>query len=494
MSDRESSIEHRLPIKIDTTSNGEFMPVALAPHTQKANQLAKRWVGENAARRGSSRRAFLLSTCAAATTLLAHNRANAAVGRSGGYFDVAENAAVDPELAAKSLEGKEFIFDVQGHFVNPTGAWLDDVPETAKPLGSMPNASCRGTPDVDREYLNCFSGQQFIKDVFLDSDTDMAVLSFVPSTEEGSPLTIAEAHAVREIVDSMEGMQRLMLHGRVNPNQDGDVERMDELAERWKIVAWKCYTQWGPPPKRQGFALDDEASGIPFIEKARALGIKNICVHKGLPFGQRSYEHSLSRDIGVVAKRYPDVNFLVYHSGFETTTTEEAFAPGAGKSGVDSLVQSMLDNEVPLNSNVYAELGSTWRFLMRDPEQAAHALGKLFKYVGENNVLWGTDSIWYGSPQDQIQAFRSFQISEELREKHGYPEITPELRAKVFGLNATVPYGIGADEVLQRAQGDVLTRAKHAYLEEPSPHFATYGPKTRRQFLKLQSMTWDQHW
>ncbi|MGH8729576.1 MAG: hypothetical protein ACREV9_15780 [Burkholderiales bacterium] len=40
-------------------------------------------------------------------------------------------------------------------------------------------------------------------------------------------------------------------------------------------------------------------------------------------------------------------------------------------------------------------------------------------------MLWGTDSIWYGSPQDQIQAFRTFQISEKLREKHGYPEITP---------------------------------------------------------------------
>ena len=48
---------------------------------------------------------------------------------------------------------------------------------------------------------------------------------------------------------------------------------------------------------------------------------------------------------------------------------------------------------------------------MRDPDSAAHAMGKLFKHVGEDNVLWGTDSIWYGSPQDQIQAFRTFQIS-----------------------------------------------------------------------------------
>ena len=77
-------------------------------------------------------------------------------------------------------------------------------------------------------------------------------------------------------------------------------------------------------------------------------------------------------------------------------------------------------------------------------------MGKLLTYVGENNVLWGTDSIWTGSPQDQIQAWRTFQIAEPLRARHGYPEITPQLRAKVFGLNATKPYKISAEEVKLR--------------------------------------------
>ena len=37
----------------------------------------------------------------------------------------------------------------------------------------------------------------------------------------------------------------------------------------------------------------------------------------------------------------------------------------------------------------------TWRSLIRNPTAAAHGLGKLLKYVGRSNVLWGTDSIWY---------------------------------------------------------------------------------------------------
>ena len=158
----------------------------------------------------------------------------------------------------------------------------------------------------------------------------------------------------------------------------------------------------------------------------------------------------------------------------------------ARSDGVDALVTSLLEAGVAPNSNVYAELGSTWRFLgLRDPDSAAHALGKLLRYVGEDNVLWGTDSIWYGSPQDQIQAFRVFQIAGELRQRHGYPEITPELRRKVFGLNALKPYPLPAEELKRWVGEDALAVRKAAYQQDPAPTFATYGPKTRREFLNL---------
>ena len=61
---------------------------------------------------------------------------------------------------------------------------------------------------------------------------------------------------------------------------------------------------------------------------------------------------------------------------------------------------------------------------MRDPDEAAHVLGKLLERVGDDRVLWGTDSIWYGSPQNQIEAFRNFQISNEFQDTFGYPELT----------------------------------------------------------------------
>jgi predicted TIM-barrel fold metal-dependent hydrolase len=470
--------EARLPIKLDSTSNGEFEPRPLDVVSRRATWLARETAGRLAKRLGQSRREFLVSGCGAAATLLAINAAHAATGRPGGFFQVSAAAATEPGLAEAELGKREFIFDVQGHFVNPTGAWLGEVPAGAKPLSGMPKACC-GMGSGERGYLECLGPDEFIKDVFLDSDTDLMVLSFVPSRRDAEPLTIEEAAATRAIVEKLEGSHRLLLHARVNPNQPGDVEDMERLAG-FGVSAWKTYTQWGPDGR--GFWMTDDA-GIAFVERARKLGIRNICIHKGIPFGQESYEHSTCRDIGPIAKRFPDVNFLIYHSGWVPDAPEGPYDP-ARSDGVDALVTSLLEAGVAPNSNVYAELGSTWRFLgLRDPGSAAHALGKLLRYVGEDNVLWGTDSIWYGSPQDQIQAFRAFQIAPELREKHGYPEITPALRSKVFGLNGAHVYALPVEELRRHAGADAVARQRSAYLEHPSPSFATYGPKTRREFL-----------
>ena len=259
----------RLPIKLDPTSNGEFVPVPLWPHNLAANRLAHEQATAHSRKLSLTRRHFLTSMCGAASTLLAFNQANAAAGRTGGFFQLHRESAFDGALARTQVgpAKDEFIFDVQGHFI--------DTPKGNK------------------------SAEVFVKDVFMDSDTDVMVLSFVPSTADSEPVTIQAADAMRRLVEKLEGTHRLLLHGRVNPNQAGDLERMDELAQKWKVSAWKTYTQYGPGGR--GYFLSDEV-GTRFIERARRLGVKNIAVHKGLPFGRQSYEHSQCSDIGVVTK------------------------------------------------------------------------------------------------------------------------------------------------------------------------------------------------
>ncbi|MBT8131632.1 MAG: amidohydrolase, partial [Gammaproteobacteria bacterium] len=207
----------RLPIKIDSTSNGEFSPLPLTPTEQALRNEALDQATANAQRTGVSRRQFMVSLCGAASTLATLNYAQAAAGKPE-FFNLAKDASLDSEAAAASLGKREFIFDVQGHYLRPGGHMEK-------------KAGCAGASDLlSRDYMACIGTESFIKDVFLDSDTDMMVLSFVPSTRDAEPLTIEEADATRKIVEQMDGTHRLLIHGRVNPNQDGDIEDMERLA------------------------------------------------------------------------------------------------------------------------------------------------------------------------------------------------------------------------------------------------------------------------
>ncbi len=91
---------------------------------------------------------------------------------------------------------------------------------------------------------------------------------------------------------------------------------------------------------------------------------------------------------------------------------------------------------------MYAELGTTWFLVLRRPVEAAHVLGKLLAAVGPDRILWGTDSVWYGSPQPLIDAFRAFQIPERMQEEHGYPALTHDLKERILSRNARALYGI----------------------------------------------------
>ena len=469
-----------LPIKLDATSNGEFRPVPVDAGIAAAKRLAASRIAEAARRTGMPRREFLAVLCGAATTLLTFDEAFAARGNSGGRFMLPKEAAFEPAAAAETLQGHDFIFDVQTHMVNPLGAWRQRPNKRIweQALASFPQGACG-----DADPVACFSADRFIKEVFVDSDTHMAVLSFVPALPEDNPLSRDEAEHTRQLVAQLKGSDRLLLHSMVIPNapEAKPLESMAEAARNWKIAAWKVYTQWGP--HGDGWALDDPRMGIPFIEQARILGIRTICIHKGLPFPGFPERFARCDDIGRVARLYPDVNFIVYHSGFETGWREGGFDAKHAERGIDSLVKSLLDNDIGADANVYAELGSTWRFLMRDPTAAAHALGKLLRHVGETRVLWGTDSIWYGSPQDQLQAFRSFAIDPGLAERYGYPALTPGLKTKVLGLNGAAVYGVDPVAAMRRAATDAIGRLKLAQAGEPG--FVTYGPRTDAEFAAL---------
>jgi hypothetical protein len=481
MTARHDPAGRRLPIKLDATSNGEYEPVPLTAIGHAARAAAQASVDGAVRKLGVPRRRYLISLLGAAASLSAFDRAFAASGKRGGRYVIPEEGRFEVAAAQSRLAGDEFIFDVQLHHVDPQGAWRKRASPSA--FRGMPKSDC-GKPD----FVECLSSAEMLKDVFLDSDTAMGVLSHVPGGPDTNPLDFEAAGATRVAVNTLDGTERLLLHGRAMPTLAGEIDSMDAQAAKYPLAAFKTYTQFGPAGGPEGFFLDDERYGLPFIERARKLKVRNICVHKGLPFGARGYDFSTCRDIGVVAKRYPDMNFLIYHSGFDPRVAEGPYNAQA-KAGVDALIASV--EQHGMRKNVYAELGSTWRYVMREPDQAAHLLGKLLRTFGEDNVLWGTDSIWYGSPQDQIQAFRAFEISTEFQDKYGYPALTAERKRKIFGLNAARVYNLKPDAMRAKLARDRVQKSKTEYQNNPDPSFLTYGPRTRREFFIFRRQSDD---
>jgi hypothetical protein len=452
-------------------SNGEYLPYPQTPVVREAVRRLLAHADEQAPKLGLSRRHFLQTVCGAASTLVLLAACDKEEKRSngrepGGTFDVSTTATTEPDVALDALTGDEFVFDVQTHLLDFD---LSDAAGGGFGQG-FPYAACG-----EDDWRACFGVDHWLEELFLRSDTTMAVVSAVPILATPNPLSIEVMEAAKEAARRVCGDEgRVFLHGQVNPNV-GDVQAavdgMRGLAAQHPIGAWKVYTH---VPDSRGWWLDDHdpdavlCAGA-FLDAVREIGPKIVCVHKGLGGGS---EYSSPLDIGPVARANPDIAFVVYHSGFDGLS-EGPYEPGPAAVGVDRLLESLDAAGVDAGTNVYAELGSTWWNLMRDPTQAAHVLGKLLKRLGEDRVLWGTDSIWYGTPQDQIQAFRTFQISAEFQDQYGYPELTDPIKRKVFGQSAAALYGVDPVATTCVANDAALEEYRAALAPKRS-----YGPGT----------------
>jgi uncharacterized protein len=79
------------------------------------------------------------------------------------------------------------------------------------------------------------------------------------------------------------------------------------------------------------------------------------------------------------------------------------------------------------------------------PKFCAALVGTVIKGMGVDHVMWGTDSVWYGSPQWQIEALRRLEIPEDMQQKYGFAalgEANSAIKQLIFAGNATRLYKI----------------------------------------------------
>jgi hypothetical protein len=109
------------------------------------------------------------------------------------------------------------------------------------------------------------------------------------------------------------------------------------------------------------------------------------------------------------------------------------------------------------------------------PEVCMHMLGQMMQVGGADHILWGTDSIWGGSPQGQIARMRTLKIKDQLIEKHKYPQLTDEVKNQILGLNAARLFGVDPKAGRQAIKADKLTQLRNDYQQNPAPSNTQYG-------------------
>jgi hypothetical protein len=495
----------RLPLALGPVTNGEFMPAAASAHDRRLAEAVLDRADLAARRLGVDRRRFLQSAGGMAALLATVNVAACTAGGSGpSGSGVSPGSAVSPRASAggryqvpspenvpaceHALGSRgEFILDVHTHHVMPSLPWRRTAPDTLRLVLDMVPPDCTAS-----DPLTCVDRSVYLHDMFLASDTTVALLSDLPSTgESNDSLPFADAEGTRALVAGLTrgGASRLLLQNVLAPNFGPLAARLDEMtqtAETGQVSAFKVYTAWGPGGR--GFDLDDPAIGLRVVQHAHDLGVKIMCGHKGLPLLNFESTWNQPRDMVAVSRKFPDMQFVVYHAGWTPSHIEGPYNP-ADPVGIDSLLKALDDHHVPPDSNVWADIASTWRVLLADPTQAAHAVGKLLKRLGPRRVLWGTDSVWYGPPQTQIMAFRAFEISAEFQDRYGYPALDDSVKAGVLGLNAAGLFGLDPHATRCALAADMLERNRAVQRElaaagDLPPPWVARGPVSRAEMMR----------
>ena len=474
------------PVPTQMISNGEFNPLPQTADQRKVEARLKELAEQTGRRLGMDRRRFLRSACGMAAAFVAMNDVFGPVFK----IDAAEAKEPDAAKARADALANQFIFDDQLHFVR------DDY-DFKGIMGLAEYAAANWNPNMREEPvgmgLERYKFANFLKEIYFDSDTKIGLLSGAPFDDPSHWfLTNDQIKQASETVNSIAGSRRLLFHSLFTPKQPGWMEEVDRVIETVRPTSWKGYTigdPLSPQNTKYPWRLDDEAVMYPFYEKAVKAGITNICIHKGLL--PKDYETSIPGgawryanvdDLPKAAKDWPQINFIIYHSAlraflenpdddlaeFERTgyirwVSDLASIPG--KHGVN---------------NVFADTGTCFAVsAVTNPRFCAAMMGTLIQGLGHDHVFWGTDSVWYGSPQWQIEAFRRLEIPDDMQKKHGFAPLGPadgRVKSAILGYNGALHYNLDLHAAAGVLEQDGIAQRKAAYLGRgEGPSNAAYG-------------------
>jgi uncharacterized protein len=414
------------PIPTQCVSSDEFMPVPQTPRQRQVEERLKETGTALARRHGVSRRQFFRTASGMAAAFLAMNEVY------GALYDVTRAEAQTPDMAKERAGAlaKQFVMECHTHFLRDDTRIMGFVRQREAVGKAGWNPALAGKPQTIEELKFA----NYYKEIFLDSDTKVALISGAPSEVVQDWFLTNEMKAeARAKVNKDAGSRRMLSHAIFTPGYPGWMEQVDHAIKDLKPDSFKGYTIGDNTNKnlsKHPWRMDDEKLVYPFYEKLLKAGYDKVCVHKGLfpPSVEQQFPHLLAhsdvRDVGKAAKDWPKLTFVIYHGGYRFAgggKVEDAWAQFE-KTGRIEWVTDLA--EVPAKfgvTNVYADVGQLFaQSTIADPRVSAAMMGQLVKGLGADHVVWGTDAIWTGSPQWQIEALRRLEIPEDMQKKYGF--------------------------------------------------------------------------
>jgi len=478
------------PVPTQTVSSDEFMPRAQTEKQREVEVRIKDLGDRLAKRQGVSRRRFFQSAAGMAAAYLVMNEVY------GPLFAVSAAEAAEPEMAQARADAlkDQFIMDVHTHHLH------EPLPEDifkiflglrqhTREAGWNPALPNRPGTHADLLYDN------YIKEMFLDSDTKVSLISSAPADDANNYfLSNEQMVETRDRTNKAAGSRRMLAHFMITPGQPGLLDAMDKAIATNKPDSWKGYTIGDPlitlrehRISKMPWRMDDEKVAYPVYEKIAKSGVPIVCVHKGLfpPFAEKAFpdlrKHADVSDVGKAAKDWPQITFVIYHSGYRYAaggSPDDALAQ-FNRTGRIDWVSDLAEIPHKYNvSNVYADMGQSFaEMIVAQPRLAAAYLGILVKGMGSGRVVWGTDALWTGSPQWQIEGLRRLEIPADMQKKFGFAPLGPaagSVKTAIFGDNSARIYGF--NKHVELARPDRLAQVKDEYRRRgPEPTNLRYG-------------------
>ncbi len=460
------------PVPTQIVSNGEYNPLPQTTKQRQVEELIKEMAGTQAKKHNMSRRRFLTTAAGMATAFAAMNSV------FGEVFEASDAHAKSFDMAEDRAQRlrDQFIFDVQTHFIRDDFAQEGLTGLRKWAIGAGVNSELDG----EATTLAKFKFDNYVKEIFLDSDTKVTILS--GAVFDDPTWNLLGNQSIRDACDSINkiaGGTRMLGHFVIKPTYDGWMDEVDDAIENLRPVSWKAYTIGDPfGPSKHSWRLDDEKLMYPFYEKAIAAGINTICIHKGLM--PRDYEKAFAgtwesatvNDLGKAAKDFPGMNFVIYHSALRPWLADKPDGEMQSFEKEGYIPWSTDLARIPEKfgvNNVYAELGTSFASTaVTNPRFCAAFLGQLVNEMGPDRVVYGSDSVWYGSPQWQIEAMRRLEIPDDIMAMRGWNTKlggeNSEIKRKILGLNSAQLYKLKIQlGNLERFSTDQIAQARLEY-------------------------------